>query len=163
MPKDRGLTQHGGPPGWQEESNPAGVFGGLAVPPAFSIAYRLSCRSVISIILNDNLCSNLEQSMGDRNQVGIGLSYRACICKHFKGPRNRFSAWRAGTTSRAARLHRLGSINVYKYGLWPQAGGIDSLESIPGIHKCLKIVPSLWRNIVATVCVKVDVIKCHRV
>ncbi len=99
--------------------------------------------------------------MGDRNQVGIGLSYRACVCKHFKEPRNRFSAWRAGTKSRAARLHRMGFINVYKYGLWPQAGGIDSLESIPGIIKCLKIIPSLVRKTVATVCVKVDVIKCR--
>jgi hypothetical protein len=91
--------------------------------------------------------------MGDRNQVGIGLG--------FKEPRNRFSAWRAGTKSRAARLHRMGFINVYKYGLWPQAGGIDSLELIPGINKCLKIVPSLVRKTVATVCVKVDVIKCR--
>ncbi len=114
--KPRGLAQHGCPPGWLEERDPAGVFDGRAVPPAFSVPYRLSCRSVISIILNNNLCSNLEQSMGDRNQEGIGLSYRACICKHFKEPRNRFSAWRAGTKSRAARLHRLGSINVYKYG-----------------------------------------------
>jgi hypothetical protein len=25
-PKDTGLAQHGGPPGWQEESDPAGVI-----------------------------------------------------------------------------------------------------------------------------------------
>ncbi len=54
------------------------------------------------------------------------------ICKPFKEPRNRFPAWRAGTTIlfdvgyRPARLHRLaeslngflGSLNVYNYGLW---------------------------------------------
>jgi hypothetical protein len=41
--KARGLAQHGGPPGWLEESDPAGVFLYVivwAVPPAFSIPYR---------------------------------------------------------------------------------------------------------------------------
>ncbi len=70
----------------------------------------------------------------------IGLSYRARICRSFKETRHRFSAWRAGTKSYLsywpARLHRLaksiprnrclGSINVYKYGLWPARLGIDS-------------------------------------
>ncbi len=44
----------------------------------------------------------LKQSMGARNRVGIGLSYqptRARICKPFKKPNNRFAAWRAGTTT----------------------------------------------------------------
>ncbi len=57
---------------------------------------------------------------------------RARICRSFKETRYRFSAWRAGTKPYLsywpARLHRLaksiprnrclGSINVYKYGLW---------------------------------------------
>jgi hypothetical protein len=52
--------------------------------------------------------------------------------KPFKAPRNRFPAWRAGTTTifvvPPTKLHRLaksmpwnrflGSLNVYKYGLW---------------------------------------------
>ncbi len=78
----------------------------------------------------------LKQSMGSRNRVGIGLSYRparAHICRPFKEPRNWFWAWRAGKRQpylsyRPARLHRLaesiprnrflGFINLYKYGLW---------------------------------------------
>jgi hypothetical protein len=42
-PKARGLTQHGGPPGWLEESDPAGcdfVRDGRPVPPAFFVPYR---------------------------------------------------------------------------------------------------------------------------
>jgi hypothetical protein len=43
--KARGLVQHGGPPGWLEESDPVGVSDfvrdGRAVPPAFSVPYRL--------------------------------------------------------------------------------------------------------------------------
>jgi hypothetical protein len=65
-----------------------------------------------------------------------GIKYtRAHICKPLQEPRNRFSAWRASTTTllsyRPARLHRLaesnprsrflGSINVYKYQLRPRA------------------------------------------
>ncbi len=44
----------------------------------------------------------LEQSLGARNRVGIGLSYRpatARTCKHFKEPRNLFPAWRPGVTN----------------------------------------------------------------
>jgi hypothetical protein len=34
-PKDRGLTQHGGPPGWLEESDPArDIHDGRFKPPA---------------------------------------------------------------------------------------------------------------------------------
>jgi hypothetical protein len=44
-PKARGLAQHGGPPGWLEESDPAGVIlyvmDCMAVPSAFSVPYRL--------------------------------------------------------------------------------------------------------------------------
>jgi hypothetical protein len=38
-PKARGLTQHGGPPGWLEESDPEGcdfVLGGWSKPPALT-------------------------------------------------------------------------------------------------------------------------------
>ncbi len=63
----------------------------------------------------------------------------ARICKPFKEPRNRFPAWRVGTTALfvvpvCARLHRLvestpwirflGSLNVYKYGLWSIVAGM---------------------------------------
>jgi hypothetical protein len=43
-PKARGLAQHGGPPGWLDESDPAGVIfvcDGRAISPAFSVPYRL--------------------------------------------------------------------------------------------------------------------------
>jgi hypothetical protein len=40
-----------------------------------------------------------EHPMGARNRVEIGLLYLARICKSFKEPRNRFSHWRAGTTT----------------------------------------------------------------
>ncbi len=39
QPKARGLAQHGGPPGWQEESDPAGcdfVRNGGYMPPALT-------------------------------------------------------------------------------------------------------------------------------
>ncbi len=46
---------------------------------------------------------------------------KARICKPFKEPRNRFPAWRAGTTTLfdvSARPTRfLGSLNVYEFGL----------------------------------------------
>jgi hypothetical protein len=51
---------------------------------------------------NERCAGILEQSMGARNQVGIGLLYRptrARICRPFKEPQNRFPAWRAGTTT----------------------------------------------------------------
>jgi hypothetical protein len=55
-----------------------------------------------------------------------GIS-RARICKPFMEPRNRFPAWRAGTATLPARLHRLVEsippsipgplLNVYKFRL----------------------------------------------
>jgi hypothetical protein len=51
---------------------------------------------------------------------------RARICKPFKEPRNRFPARRAGTTS-------LFDVPT------SQGGGIDSLESLPGLLKLLQI------------------------
>jgi hypothetical protein len=51
------------------------------------------------------------QSGGPVLQVGKlfakKCSYRACICKLFKGPRNGFPAWRAGTTGRQALRQNL--------------------------------------------------------
>jgi hypothetical protein len=41
-PKAGGLSQHGGPPGWLEESDPAGeIFVRDMGIPAFSVPYRL--------------------------------------------------------------------------------------------------------------------------
>jgi hypothetical protein len=51
---------------------------------------------------------------------------RASICKPFQEPRNRFPPWRAGTTTLYDVPAR-------------QAGGIDFLESIPGLLKRLQI------------------------
>jgi hypothetical protein len=76
-----------------------------------------------------NCAGFLEQSMGARNRVVIGLSYRparAGILKQSRGARNRVEI---GLSYRPARLHRLaefipcrnrflGFINVYKYGFW---------------------------------------------
>ncbi len=105
----------------------------------------------------------LDQSMGARNRVGIGLLYRlprARICSRLWSPGINFEesippayvAWRAGTKNRVVVPVRqagnrfLGSIN----GLQIRAqdsyvGGVDSLESIPGLLKSLKI-PSLLFN-----------------
>ncbi len=48
-----------------------------------------------------------EKRGGGEGLVSKGLIlYRARTCKPFKEPKNRFPAWRAGTT------------NVYKYGLF---------------------------------------------
>ncbi len=70
----------------------------------------------------------LEQSMGARNRVGIGLLYRparARICKAFKENRNRFP---------------------FDSGYIGWHGGVDSAESISGLIKSLKI-PSLLFNL----------------
>ncbi len=102
---------------------------GLLVPPRFEMTYRARiCKRLSSLGINSNpsLCTYsggidtcagiLLQSMGARNQVGIGLSYRparARIWKPFKEPRNRclgidsclltgsgYIRWRSGTTPR---------------------------------------------------------------
>jgi hypothetical protein len=43
-PKARGLAQHGGPPGWQEESDPAGVILYMIDGP-----YCLSCTVPVAL------------------------------------------------------------------------------------------------------------------
>ncbi len=55
---------------------------------------------------------------------------RARICKPFNEPRNRFPTWRA-------RIATLFDVPARKD---TSAGGIDSLESIPGLLKRLKIL-----------------------
>jgi hypothetical protein len=48
-PRASGLAQHGGSPGWLEESDPTGViFVRMAVPPAFTVPYRLSSQELPS-------------------------------------------------------------------------------------------------------------------
>jgi hypothetical protein len=54
--------------------------------------------------------------------------FRACICKPFKDPRNRFSAWQAGTATLFVVLAHQAT----------QAGGIGSSESIPGLLNVYK-------------------------
>jgi hypothetical protein len=51
------------------------------------------------------------------------------ICRPFKEPRNRFPAWRVGTTT----------LFVVQACQAAWAGGIGSSESIPGLHKRLQI------------------------
>ncbi len=75
-----------------------------------------------------------------------GSISRARICKPFNEPRNRFPAWRAGTTRLAESIpwHRfLGSLNVYRYGLWCsliyflyKSLTDISVQCIPGQHAC---------------------------
>jgi hypothetical protein len=70
------------------------------------------------------------------------------ICKPFKEPRNRFQDWRARTITlfvvpacQATRLAKsiplkrfLGSLNVYKYGLWAAAPELtEKLESVQNL------------------------------
>ncbi len=70
---------------------------------------------------------SLESIPGSLNVYKNGL--RAQICKPFKEPRNRFSALREGTTNLFDVPARQDT----------QAGGIDSLELIPGLLKRLQI------------------------
>ncbi len=55
------------------------------------------------------------------------MVYNARICKLVKEPRNRFPAWRAGTTT------------LFDVPARQATGGIDSLESIPEFLKRLQI------------------------
>ncbi len=98
-----------------------------------------------------------ERSMGARNRVGIGLSYRpasswARICKPFKAPRKGFPTWRDGTTTLYGAPARYIGLAVNSkesipgllkhLEIWTQttyAGGIDSLELIHGLLKSLQI------------------------
>jgi hypothetical protein len=66
-----------------------------------------------------------KQSMGARNRVGIVLSYRPASAGIFKQPLGARNRVGVGLSYRLARLHR--------------AGGIDSMESIPGLFKSSKI------------------------
>ncbi len=61
--------------------------------------------------------------------MGFHRPTRARICKPFKGPRNRFPAWRASMTT----------LFVVPARQATEAGEIDSSESIPGLHKHLQI------------------------
>jgi len=70
------------------------------------------------------------QNSEDEEEV-CSLLFRARICKSFMEPRNRFSAWRAGTTTLLDVPARRAALT----------GGIASSESIPGLHKRLKIRP----------------------
>ncbi len=59
----------------------------------------------------------------------IPFTYWARICKPLKEPRNRFPAWRAGTTT----------LFVVPARQTTEAGEIDSSESVPGLHIHLQI------------------------
>ncbi len=95
-------------------------------------AGKINSLILISNCLYSSCAKILEQSMGARNRVGMGLSYRparARICKPFKKPRNRFLAWRAGTSILFVVLVRQATF----------AGGINSSGSIPGLLESLRI------------------------
>jgi hypothetical protein len=50
----------------------------------------------------------------------VGFGSRACFCKHFKEPRNRFPA---------LRNQFLGSLSVYKYGFRAHCKGVVKQEA----------------------------------
>ncbi len=76
--------------------------------------------------------SGMKKETGDQRGGSSFKNLNGCrarICRPFKEPRNRFRAWRNGTTTSPIfrtgppgyicwRNRFLGSINVYKYGLW---------------------------------------------
>jgi hypothetical protein len=67
--------------------------------------------------------------MKPRNRFQGMNSARARIFRPFKKPKNRFPAWRAGTTTLF--------VVPARQATW--AGEIDSSESIPGLHKRLQM------------------------
>jgi hypothetical protein len=96
---------------------------------ARSVSVLLASRATLWVRCLGSLYGILEQSMGARNRVGIGLSYRPARLHRLAEfiPWNRF----------------LGSKIVYKNGLATYAGGVDSAESIPGLLKSLKNIVSV--------------------
>jgi hypothetical protein len=77
--------------------------------------------------------ASLEPLQGLKKNIAVNaksryLSSRVRICKPFQEPKNRFPAWRAVTTT-------LFDVPA-RQDTW--VGGIDSLESIPGLLKSLK-------------------------
>ncbi len=105
----------------------------------------------------ENCAGIFKQSMGARNRVGIGLSYRparARICKRLRSPEidsnesipPAYVVWRGSTSNRVvvpshqAGNRFLGSLKGLQIRAQvTKAGGIDFLESIPGLLKSLKI------------------------
>jgi hypothetical protein len=99
------------------------------------ILYEQKKKKIPKIIIKKYwLCTLVHNQAQQPSKESIPPAFvtRARSCKPFKEPRNRFPSWRSGTTTylsaRPARQHRLaesisrngflGSINVYKYGLW---------------------------------------------
>ncbi len=83
--------------------------------PALKAIHIVKCRLCVS--QRKTVCFKQELSW-------------AWICKHFKEPRNKFPAWRAGTTT-------LFDVPTGPPGY--KGGGFDSLELIPGLFRRLKI------------------------
>jgi hypothetical protein len=73
------------------------------------------------------MCFGVKVNLFIRDRGGSS-ALRARICKPRK-PRNRFTAWQACTTT----------LFVVSARQATQGGGIDSSESIPGLHKRLQI------------------------
>ncbi len=64
-PKARWLAQHGGPPGWLEESDPAGcdfVRDGRSVPPALKVPHHLH-RSVLNVYKTPSKATSRNESL----------------------------------------------------------------------------------------------------
>ncbi len=104
----------------------------LTQQPAYSLsAVERCCNSFGQGLAPCCLTLNVYCTVYTEQPTKNPLQYRARICNPIKEPRNRFSAWRDGTTSlfvvparqatEAAesipRNRFLGSINVCKYGL----------------------------------------------
>ncbi len=95
--------------------------------PFHMAVYRSGWQVKALTILADNRQKTMQPSI---HASGFIYSQaRARTCRHFKEPRNRFPARRAGTTTLFCAPARQVT----------QAGEIDSSDSIPGLHKRVQI------------------------
>jgi hypothetical protein len=84
-PKARGLTQHGGPPGWLEESDPAGcdfVRDGRAVLPAFSYR-RLRADGISSCCYIVNVHNHPACAMSHTRKAWPGTLVDPCLLSRY--------------------------------------------------------------------------------
>ncbi len=90
------------------------------------MSLRMSCTKVLAKLYvrplktYENRAGQIKYYLVFKIDIPIlYVSYRAFICKPFKEPSNRFSAW---------RNRFLGSLKVYKFGLWTEFGPFASVS-----------------------------------
>ncbi len=89
-----------------------------AVGETYKMSLRMSCTKVLTKLYvrplktYENRAGQIKYYLVFKIDIPIMyVSYRAFICKPFKEPSNRFPAW---------RNRFLGSLKVYKFGLWTE-------------------------------------------